>query len=83
MEKHNKNLEKNKVERDSLQASLMQIDANYWKLRTKKDYLNVEHNKLQKYIQNMKLILLKQHKELKELKVDIGNVYKSKNELQR
>ncbi len=31
----------------------------------------------------MKLILLKQHKELKELKVDIGNVYKSKNELQR
>ncbi len=83
MEKHNKNLEKNKVERDSLQASLMQIDANYWKLRTKKDYLNVEHNKLQKYIQNMKLILLKQHKELKELKVDIGNVYKSKNKLQR
>jgi hypothetical protein len=29
MEKHNKDLEKIKVEKDSLQATLMQIDANY------------------------------------------------------
>jgi hypothetical protein len=29
MEKHNKVLEKIKVQKDSLQATLMQIDANY------------------------------------------------------
>ncbi len=46
MEKHNKDLEKIRVERDSLQVTLMQMDANYWKFKTKKDPLSVEDNKL-------------------------------------
>ncbi len=42
MEKYNKGLENIKLERDSLQATLMKMDANYWKLETKKDSLSVE-----------------------------------------
>jgi hypothetical protein len=37
MDKHNMNLVKIKVERDSLQATLMQTNANYWKLKAKKE----------------------------------------------
>ncbi len=69
MEKHNKDLEKIKVEKDSLQATLMQIDANYQKLNIEKDSLRVAHNKLYKDYKNMEQTLLKQYKELEELKV--------------
>ncbi len=48
MEKHNKDLENIIGERNSLQATLMKTNANYYKLKTKKDFLNVEHNKLQR-----------------------------------
>jgi chromosome segregation ATPase len=57
------------------------MDANYLKLKSEKDSLNVEHNKLQKYYTNMEQTLLKQHKELEELKEEIGNVCQSKNEI--
>jgi hypothetical protein len=60
MDKHNMNLVKIRVERDSLQATLMQTNANYWKLKAKKDSLSVEHNKLQKDYENMEQTLLKQ-----------------------
>lgn len=46
------------------------MDANYWKFKLEKDFL--EHNKLQKGYKNMEL--LKQQKELKELRKEIGNV---------
>jgi len=49
MEKHNKDLGNIKIERDSLQATLMKTDANHCKLKTKKDFLSMEHNKLQKF----------------------------------
>ncbi len=60
----------------------MQTDANYWKLKIEKDFLSVEHNKLQKDYKNMEQTFLKQQKELEELKEDIGNEYQSKNEIQ-
>jgi len=41
------------IERDSLQATLKEIDANYWGLKTEKDTLNIKHNKLQKDYKNM------------------------------
>jgi hypothetical protein len=47
MEKHNKDLENIKVERDYLQATLKEADANFWNLKVEKDILSVEHNKLQ------------------------------------
>ncbi len=81
MEKHNEDLENIKVEKDSLQATMMQTYANYWKLKTKKDSMHVEHNKLQKYYKNMEQVFLKQQKDLKELKLDIGKVYQAKNEI--
>ncbi len=81
MEKHNKDLEIIRVDRDFLQATLKQIDANYQKLKTKKDSLSVEHNKLQRDYKNMERTFVKQQKELEELKVNIGNVYQAKNEL--
>ncbi len=40
MEKHNKDMEMIRVERDSLQATLMQTNANCWKLKSKKDSLS-------------------------------------------
>jgi hypothetical protein len=33
MEKHNKDLENIKVERDYLQATLKEADANFWNLK--------------------------------------------------
>jgi hypothetical protein len=60
MEKHNKNLENIRVERDYLQITLTQTYANYSKLKTKKDFVNVEHNKLQKDYRNMEQVFLKQ-----------------------
>jgi hypothetical protein len=59
MEKQNKDLENIKIERDSLQATLKEIDANYWGFKIDKDILSVEHNKLQKDYKNMEEILLK------------------------
>jgi len=53
MEKRNKDLENIRVERDSSQVTLIQIDANYWKIRLEKDSLSLEHNKLQKDYRNM------------------------------
>ncbi len=75
MEKHNKDLENIRIERDSSQATLTQTNANYSELKTKKDSMSVEHNKLQRDYRNMQQTFLKQHKEFKELKVDIGKVY--------
>ncbi len=74
MEKHNKDLENIKIDKDFLQTTLKQTNTNYWKLKIKKDSLNVEHNKLQKDYKNMEQTLLKQQ-ELEELIVGIGNVY--------
>ncbi len=82
MEKHNKDLENIKMDMDYLQATLKQTNANYQKLKIKKNSLGVEHNKLPKYYKNMEQTLLK-HQELEELKVDIGNAYQTKNEVQR
>jgi hypothetical protein len=45
MEKQSKDLENIMIERDSLQATMKEIDANYWNLKVEKDILNVEHNK--------------------------------------
>ncbi len=59
MEKHDKDLENIIVERDFLQEIMKQTNANYWKLKTKKDTLNVEYNKLQRDYMNMEKILLK------------------------
>ncbi len=75
MEKHNKDLQKIKVEKDSLQATLMQTAANFQKLKKENDSLSVEHNKLQRDYRNMEQTFLKHQKELKELKEGIGNVY--------
>jgi hypothetical protein len=60
MEKENKNLENIKIERDSLHATLKGTNVNYWGLKTKKDILSIEHNKLQKDYKNMEETLLKQ-----------------------
>jgi hypothetical protein len=59
MEKQNKDLENLIIERDSLQAILKEIDANYWGLKAKKDTLSIEHNKLQKDYKNMEDTFLK------------------------
>ncbi len=75
MEKHNKDLENIRVERDSFQTTLKQTYANYQNLKAKKDSLNVEHKKLKKGYKNMEQTFLKQEKELEELRMDIGNVY--------
>jgi len=53
MERHGKDLQNIRRERDFLQVTLKEIDANYWNLKAKKDILNVEHNKLQKDYKNM------------------------------
>jgi len=47
------------IERDSLHATLKEIDANYWGLKAKKDTLSIEHNKFQRDYKNMEEILLK------------------------
>ncbi len=83
MEKHNKCLENIRVERDSLQAILKETNANYWNLKAEKDILSAEHNKLQRDYKNMEQTLLKQHKELEELRMEVGNVYQAKNGIQK
>jgi hypothetical protein len=45
MEKHNKDLENIKVEKDFLHATLKEMNTNYWNLKAKKDILSVEHSK--------------------------------------
>jgi hypothetical protein len=42
MEKHSKDLYNIIVERDSLQATLKETNANYWDLKGEKDILSVE-----------------------------------------
>jgi len=83
MEKHGKDLENIKIEKDFLQAILKETNVNYWGLKSKKDTLSIKHNKLQKDYKNMKEILLKQQKEVEELKVDNAHAYQIKNEIQR
>jgi len=75
MEKHNKNLENIIIEKDSLQATLKEIDANYWGLKAEKDTLSIKHNKLQKNYKHMEKTLLKQQKEVEEVRVDNANAY--------
>jgi hypothetical protein len=41
------------MERDSLQATLKETNANYWGLKTKKDIMNIKHNKLQRDYRHM------------------------------
>jgi hypothetical protein len=53
-------LENITIERDSLQTTLKEIDANYWGLKAKKDTLSIEHNKFQKDYKNMEETFLKQ-----------------------
>ncbi len=43
----------------------------------------MEHNKLHKSYKNMEQTVLKQQKELEDLKMEIGNVYQAKSEIQR
>ncbi len=81
MEKQSKDLENIKIERDSLQATLKEIDANYWGLKAKKDTLSIEHNKLKRNYKNMEETLLKQHKEVEELRMNNANAYQVKNEI--
>lgn len=83
MEKHNKGLENIRVERDSLQATLKKKDANYWNLKAEKDILSVEHNKLQRDYKNTEQTLLKQQKDLEELKMEVGNVYQTNNDIEK
>jgi hypothetical protein len=54
MEKHNKDLENIKIDKESLHVILKQINANYWKLKIEKDSLSVKHNKFQRDYKNMK-----------------------------
>jgi hypothetical protein len=46
MEKHSKDVENIIIERDSLQVTLKEIDANYWNLNAEKDILSIEHSEL-------------------------------------
>ncbi len=81
--KHNKDLENIKMERDSLQATSKETNANYQGLKTEKDTLSIKHNKLQRDYRHMEKTFLKQQKEVEELKVDNTNAYQAKNEVQR
>ncbi len=81
MEKHNKDLDNIKRERDSLQATLKETNAHYQNLKVEKDTLNVEHNKLQKDYKNMEQTLLKQQKELEECIVANGNLHQPNNDI--
>jgi hypothetical protein len=75
MDKYNKDLENIRIERDSLQATLKETYANYWALKAKKDTMSIEHIKVQRDYKNMEETLLKQQKEMEELKVDNANAY--------
>jgi hypothetical protein len=57
------------------------MDANYLNLKAKKKSLSVKHNKLFLNYKNMEQILLKQQKELEELKVENENAYQANNEV--
>ncbi len=81
MEKQSKDLKNIILERDSLQATLKEIDVNYWGFKAKKDTLSIKHNKLQKNYKNMEETLSKQQKEVEELRVDNANAYQAKNEI--
>jgi hypothetical protein len=81
MEKHSKDLENIKIERVSLQVTLKDKDANYWGLKAEKDILSIKHNKLQKGYKNVEETLLKQQKEVEELRMDNANTYQTKNEI--
>jgi hypothetical protein len=60
MEKYNKDLDNTIIQRDSLQATLKETNANYWGLKTEKDTLGIKYNKLQRDYKNMEETLLKQ-----------------------
>jgi hypothetical protein len=60
MEKYIKNLENTMIKRDSLQATLKEMDANYWGLKANKGTMNIKHNKLQRDYKNMEETLSKQ-----------------------
>jgi hypothetical protein len=68
-------LENIRIERDSLQATLKETYANNWGLKIEKDTLDIEHSKLQREYKNMEETLLKQQKEVEELRVDNANAY--------
>ncbi len=75
MEKHSKDMENIKVEKDFSHIILKEIDVNYQNLKVEKDIMSVEYNKLQRYYKNMEQILLKQQKELDELRMEVGYIY--------
>jgi len=60
MEKQSKDLQNIRMERDSLQAILKEIDANYSGLKAEKDTLSKEHNKLLRDYKHMEETFLKQ-----------------------
>ncbi len=72
-----------KMEKDSLQTTLKETNVNYQGLKVEKDTLSIEHNKLQRDYRHMEITLLKQQKEVEELKVDNVNAYQDENEIQR
>ncbi len=45
--------------------------------------MSIEHSKLEKDYKNMEGILLKQQKQVEELRVDNANAYQIKNEIQK
>jgi hypothetical protein len=71
------------MERDSLQATLKEIDASYWGFKEKKDTLSMKHSKLQRDYMHMEENLFKHQKEVEEFKMDNVNAYQTKNEVQR
>ncbi len=83
MENKSKNLESVIIERDSLQATLKETNANYQGIKVEKDILSIEHSKLQKVYMHMEEILLKQQKEVEELRMDNVNEYQANNEIQK
>ncbi len=48
MEKQSKDLENIRMEKDSLQTTLKETNANYQGFKIKKDILNIDHSKLQR-----------------------------------
>ncbi len=75
MENQKKDLENVKIEKDSLQATLKEKNANYWGLKAEKDTLSIEHSKIQRDYKNIKENLLKQQKEVEYFRVDNANAY--------
>ncbi len=73
MEKHNKDVENVKVERDSLQATLIQTYVNYWKLKLEKDSLQA--TLIQTYVNYWKLKLEKDSLSVEHNKLDVLQEY--------